>query len=185
MLIYKQLLTIARYKRIWNAHLNGVGNNHSFASYHILLYPPRCSGFQGFPHLNFCFWTTGGPWLDPPVYGPVSCPALGEASGGMVSYNHCPPPCGRGTERKLDRCLRGGWMQTEHEWAGWVEEEALGAGVRPVVSAGPPLSWGCRSLAKKRSAAGLPRQNTFLRHLHYYQHLKSNYWFWNTKTFAK
>ena len=67
--------------------------------------------------------------LDPPVSGLVSCPAVGEASGGMVSYHRCPPPCGRGTDRKLEGCLGGGRMQTAHEWAGWVEEEALGVGV--------------------------------------------------------
>ena len=45
-------------------------------------------------------------------------------------------------------------MQTAREWAGGVEEETLGAGVRPGVSLGPPLPWGCQSLAKKRSVAG-------------------------------
>ena len=69
-------------------------------------------------------------------------------------YHHCPPPCRRGTDRKLDGCLVGGRMQTAREWAGGLEEEALGAGVPPGVSAGPPLPWCCRSLADKRSAAG-------------------------------
>ena len=90
-------------------NLNGVANNHSFASYPIQLFPPRCSGFRGSPSV-VCFWMEGVPWLEQPVSSPVSCPDIGEAPGGM-EWNgvipSLPLPGGRGTDRNLDGCLGG------------------------------------------------------------------------------
>ena len=140
------------------------------------------------PSLSFLFLDRRRPLAQPGVVRLGVLPRCwwGASRNGVIQS--LPPPCGRGTDRKLDGCLGGGRMQTARECAGRIEEEALGAGVRPGVSAGPPLPCGCRSLADNCSVAGTnsdyPGHNTFLKYSHFYQHLKSNYWFWRTKTLA-
>ena len=104
------MLKIALYKRIWNTHLSGVANNHSFASYHLLLF--RCCSFC------FLFLDRRRPLARPQLSVPWRlAPVVGEASTEMAYYHLCPPPCGGGTDGELDGCF-GWWLNVDWAWVG-------------------------------------------------------------------